>query len=39
MMTALYFIGVYGWFLGMIVYAELDHRQRNKSYTNTGVRL
>ena len=38
-MTWLYFIGVYGWFLGMILIAEIPHRRNMKKNVNTGVRL
>ena len=35
-MTAIYFVAVYGWFAGMIVYAVIKEPKRSG---NTGMRL
>ena len=38
-MTTLFFVLTYGYPLGMMFYAYLDHKQRNRKFSNTGVRL
>lgn len=38
-MTTLFFVATYGYPLAMVAYAYLDHRSRNRKFSNTGMRL